>query len=70
MNNIIRGHFGTALHPAINSYEEALRAKIKLHQWRADGYQDSGDFETAGLEIAFADGLIKALHMYQSWGLD
>lgn len=53
----------------ITSYEESLKSCIELHQWRAEGYQDSNDFETAALEISMADGLIKALNLYNLWSL-
>lgn len=52
-----------------NSYEDAIAMKIKLHQWRAEGCQDSGDWESAALEIKFADGLQAALNEYFQWGL-
>ena len=59
----------TSIHYTPRSYEDVLVMQIKLHQWRAEGCQDSGDYETAALEIAFADGLIRALNEYRMWGM-
>lgn len=75
MSNVIKVDFRGGAAPAelirreLNSYEESLRAAIDLHQWRAEGYQDSLDWETAALEISMADGLIKALNLYNLWSL-
>lgn len=53
----------------INSFEDALEAKIELAHWRAEGYNHSGDPAAAALETSYADGLIWALHRYREWNL-
>lgn len=53
----------------INSYEDVLIRKIATAEWRAEGYQDSGMWTEAELEMTRADAFKEALRIYKEWGL-